>query len=175
MSRTFKTEAAVLRKRSLLNKDLIITLFTEKYGKINVIAAGIKKITSRRLPHTQTGNLIKAVIYKKGERFYLQETQLISAFSQIKNNSKKIESLYHSFFVLERLLPENQRESPVYNLTKKFLINLSAAIADNRLILLKYLNRLMRLLGYAKEEKSLAELQLIIEEIIYEKIPSFNI
>ena len=69
MKRTIKTEAVVLRKRSLPNQDAIVTLFTKELGKINTIAKGIKKITSRRLPHTQTANLINTVIYKKAERF----------------------------------------------------------------------------------------------------------
>jgi DNA repair protein RecO (recombination protein O) len=175
MARTFKTEGIVLRKRNLLNKDLIITLFTEKYGKINVIAAGIKKITSRRLPHTQTGNLIKAVIYRKEERFYLQETQLISAFSQIKNNNEKINKLYRIFFVIERLAPEAQKETILYNLMKKFLIELSGPIGHNTSTVERYLNRILMLLGYLHKEKSADELPRFIEEIIHEKIPSFNI
>ncbi|MBI4009495.1 recombination protein O N-terminal domain-containing protein, partial [Candidatus Roizmanbacteria bacterium] len=51
MKRTLKTEAIVLRKRSLPNQDKIVTLFTKELGKLNVFAKGIKKITSRRLPH----------------------------------------------------------------------------------------------------------------------------
>ncbi|MBI4226632.1 DNA repair protein RecO, partial [Candidatus Roizmanbacteria bacterium] len=64
MKRTIKTEAIVLRKRSLPNQDTIVTLFSKKIGKVNAFAKGIKKITSRRLPHVQTANLINAVLYK---------------------------------------------------------------------------------------------------------------
>jgi DNA repair protein RecO (recombination protein O) len=175
MPRTFKTEAIVLRKRSLLNKDLIVTLFTEKYGKINVFAKGIKKITSRRLPHTQTGNLINVLIHRKEERLYLQESSLISGFSEIKKNQKKINDLYYILFVLERLAPENQKEATLYNLIKRFLIELSGPVGLNNSIVTKYLNKILAVLGYLHKEKTLAELRLIIEEIINEKLPSFDI
>ncbi len=174
MTRTFKTEAIILKKRNLLNKDVVITFFSQELGKISVFAKGIKKITSRRLPNTQTGNLINAVIYKKDDRFYLQETNLISAFSQIKNNSKKIDYLYQFFFILERLLPENQKEEAVYKLVKRFMIELSKDGFDMKK-LTAYFNDLLFDLGYLKEKKPLEEIRFLIEEIINEKIPSLII
>lgn len=175
MTMTVKTEAIVLRKRSLLNKDTIITLFSKDFGKLNVFAKGIRKITSRRLPHTQTGNLINILIHKKDDRLYLQETALISGFTEIKKNQKKINELYFILFVLERLAPENQKETTLYNLAKKFLIDLSLTAVSDRSIVTKYLNKILIILGYLHKEKTLDELRLIIEEIINEKLPEFAI
>lgn len=175
MSKTLKTEAIVLRKRSLLSKDSLVTLFSKDLGKINVFAKGAKKITSRRLPHIQTANLINVVISQKGDRFYLQETSLISAFSQIKKNHAKIQSLYLFFFVLERLLPEHQIENDPYIALKSFLITLSDRQDNNTQILTKYLNKILQFFGYLKEKKTLDELTPFIQEIIREKIPRLHI
>lgn len=164
-----------MRKRNLLNKDTIITIFTEKYGKINVFAHGIRKITSRRLPHTQTGNLIDVIIYKKDSRYYLQETKLISGFFQLKKDQQKIHNLYLIFFVIERLTPENQEEIPLYLLTKKFLISLSRVAVNNRLIVTKYFNKILIILGYLHKEKTFDELIPFIEDLIHEKMPSIDI
>lgn len=174
MPRTFKTEAIVFKKNGLLNKDIIITFFSRELGKIRVLAKGIKKITSRRLPHTETGNLLKIVIYKKNERFFLQETQLLSAFSQIKNNQKKINFLYYFLFVLEKMLPENQKEEPIYILTKHYMIDLAKNNIEKDKIT-AYLNQLLFKLGYLHTNKSFYEINLLIQEIINEKIPSLII
>ncbi|MBI4225814.1 DNA repair protein RecO [Candidatus Roizmanbacteria bacterium] len=175
MKRTIKTEAIVLRKRPLPNQDKIITLFTKELGKVVAFAKGIKKITSRRLPHVQTANLINAVLYKKDSRFYLQETDLISGFSQIKKNPHKIQLLYLFLFVVERLLPENQLETDAYKLVLKFLIELSETESQGSSLLTKYLNKVLKLLGYSKEDKSYEELRNAIEEIIHEKMPELHI
>lgn len=175
MKRTIKTEAIVLRKRSLPNQDKIVTLFTKELGKVNVFAKGIKKITSRRLPHVQTANLINCVLYKKNDRFYLQETSLISGFSQIKKDQSKLHLLYQVFFVVERMLPDHQNEAAVYRLVMSFLIELSGSQSQESSLLLKYLNKILKLLGYAKEDKSYNELMSDIEEIIHEKMPSLHI
>ncbi len=171
MSKIVKTEAIVLKKKNLLDKDTRVTLFTEKYGRLDLTAFGIKKITSRRLAHIQTGNLITALIYKKNNQFYLQGTQLISAFSHIKEDQHRMNYLYLFFFVLDRLLPENQQEKFIYQLTKKFLINLSETANFSKLILEKYLNTTLICLGYLREEKSINEIKLLIEGLIQEKAP----
>ena len=175
MKRTIKTEAIVLKKRAFPNQDKIVTLFTKELGKLTVFAKGIKKITSRRLPHVQTANLINTILYKKDNRFYLQETNLISGFSQIKKNPHKIQLLYLFLFVVERLLPENQLETTVYKLVLKFLIELAKTDSQNDLFLTKSLNKILQLLGYSKEDKSYDELTNTIEEIIHEKMPELHI
>jgi DNA repair protein RecO (recombination protein O) len=162
----------VLRKKDLLNKDVLISFFTKELGKLTVLAKGVKKITSRRSPHLQTGNLINVLLSQKNDRFYLQESQLISGFSELKKAENKVRELYLFLFILDRLLPESQKEERVYNLTKKFIIDLSRSDEKARLGLPYYLNKLMSSLGYLHEDKSFVELRLLIQEIIDEKIPT---
>lgn len=171
MTRTLKTEAIVLKKRSMPNGDQIITLFTQELGKMAVFAKGIKKITSRRLPHSQTSNLIIVQLSHKNERYYLQETSLISGFSKIKNDEVKVKHLYTFFFVLERMLPEHQKEDDVYDLTKRFLISLSKDDFDQKK-LTEFMNKLLIIMGFSTDPLSQFELAPFIEDIIHEKIPS---
>src|SRR3989344_8814120 len=139
MKRNIKIEAIVLKKRSLPNQYKIITLFTKELGKVSAFAKGIKKITSRRLPHVLTANLINTVLYKKDERFFLQETSLISGFSEIKKDQEKMQILYQFIFFLERLLPDSQIELIIYNQLMNFLVELSGSKSQNSEMLLKYL------------------------------------
>src|SRR3989339_1447299 len=124
-SKSLKTEAIVLKKRDLLNRDVLISLFSQNLGRLTVFAKGVKKITSRRSPHLQTGDLINVLVSHKNDHYYLQESQLISGFSELKKEEKKVKQLYTFLFVLDRLLPEQQKETKTYNLTKNFLIDLS--------------------------------------------------
>lgn len=170
MIRSLKTEAIVLKKKDLLNKDVLISLFTQDLGRLTVFAKGAKKITSRRSPHLQTGNLISILASHKNDHYYLQESQLISGFSELKKDEVKVKQLYSFLFVLDRLLPEQQKEIKIYNLTKIFLINLSKA-SKTEAIIVKYLTDIMIFLGYLDKKVSQTELKSLIEEIINEKIP----
>jgi len=169
-SRSLKTEAVVLKKKDLLNKDVLISLFTQGLGRLTIFAKGVKKITSRRSPHLQTGNLINVLVSHKNDHYYLQESQILSGFSELKKEEKKVKQLYAFLFVLDRLLPEQQKETKIYNLTKNFLIDLTK-LTKSEVILDDYLIEIMKLMGYLDKKVSKAELKSLIEEIINEKIP----
>ena len=170
MSRSLKTEAIILKKKDLLNKDVLISVFSQDLGRLTLFAKGIKKITSRRSPHLQTGNLVNILVSHKNERYYLQESELLSGFSELKKDEKKVSNLYLFLFVLECLLPEQQKETKAYNLTKNFLIDLSKSTKPNS-IAVKYLTDIMMQLGYLDKKVNFPELKSLIEEIINEKIP----
>lgn len=172
MSRTVKTQAIVLRKKSLPTKDKLVILFTKEHGKVLTIAKGIKKITSRRLPHVETANLIDVILYRRGDYHYFQESRLISGFTKIKQEQSKIKAMYSYFFVLERMLPENQPETALFSMTVKFLIHLSGKRIFSELDVEEHLNQVLLHLGYLKHPLSRNELFSAIEEIIHEKIPS---
>ena len=165
------TEAIVLRKRPLLNKDVFITLFTLKEGKRLAIAKGVKNPTSRRAPHLQTGNLITVALSARGERSYIQQTTLITAFSSIRENSAKIDLLYLFLYIVDRILPESQPEQTIFTLAKKYMADLARIENPDREFITPYLHRILQLLGYADEPASLEDLIRIVEETIHEKIP----
>ena len=171
MKRLIKTDALVLRKRSLMSTDIMLTFFTKDFGKITAVAKGIKKITSRRSAHTQTGNLVTIELYTKSDRYYLQNTNIISAFSQIKNSQEKVNYLYQFLFIIDRLLPEQQPEPEIYKIVVKFLIYASKSAVISPEEFASYLHDLIRLLGYGTRDTSLADIIRSVEEIINEKIP----
>ena len=175
MARIIKTEAIVLKKYSLPNQDRIITLFTKEIGKVSVVAKGIKKITSRRLPHAETANLINVSLSISKERFYFADSTLLSGFTSIKAESRKTAFLYYFFFILTRILPEHQPEPAIYQLTMRFLIKLSGLSRPNDFPLVRYMNTLLNDLGYTEENSSFESLQRSIEEIIHEKLPPLSI
>lgn len=170
MKRGLKTEGIIFKKNNLLSKDKLVTIFTPDFGKLKVLAKGVKKITSRRLPHLETGNLIKFVAYKKNDIYYLQESSLISGFYKIKNIQKKQGFLYLFFFVMNKILPEGEVEEKVFQLTKLFLTELSEKEFQEK-NLQKYLNTLLFYLGYIKSESTGENLYRRIEEILNEKLP----
>ncbi len=172
MSKLIKTEGIVLKKKSLLDKDYLVTIFTKDQGKIRVLAKGVKKITSRRLSHLQTGNLIKLLINQKNDRLYLQETKIISGFSKIKKDKNKVKNLYLFLFIIDRLLAENQKDWSVYQIILNFLIDLSE---KKNFSLDNFVEKLLVDLGYLNKVNKRDSLYSFIEEIINEKLPLFII
>jgi DNA repair protein RecO (recombination protein O) len=166
-----KTEGIVLKKRQLLGPDTSLTLLSKEHGKIFVVAKGIKKLTSRRSPHIQTANLIDVILHESRDMYYLQETRLISGFVQVKKDDVKVKSMYALFFILDRLLPERQKEEHIYTVTKSFLVDLAKSKVTNLGLFTIYLQKTLQALGYVHDIKPLEDLIHMTEGIINEKIP----
>ena len=166
-----KTEVFILKKKSLLHRDVIVTMFSHDFGKMSAIAKGVKKLTSRRAAHLQTGNLIRVQLQKSHEVWYLRSTELLSGFTKVRDHAKS-DALYLYLYVLDRMLPAEQNEYEIYKLTKQFFIELSKPGADPQAILTVILQKTLNSLGYGEQDYTLSKLLTIVESNIQEKLPS---
>lgn len=164
-------EGVVLKKKLLLEKDYLVTVFTKENGKSTGFAKGARKLTSRRAAHLQTGNLIVAQLSKKSDVIYFQSTDLISGFMNTRGEGKS-DYLYAYLYILDRILPENQSESGVYNILLKFLIKLSDTdlYSDYSKIFHNALQLTLMELGFVDGQLSVTKLINIVEENINQKL-----
>lgn len=125
MYRTHRDEGIILKKTLYPDQKVRLQIFSKTTGKLNMTAYGVKKITSRRLAHLETGNLIKFTYSEKEGRLTLQETEIVYTYSKVKNDLNKLKMLYLLFFILQRLLPEEQEEEGVYLHVKQFMKDLN--------------------------------------------------
>jgi len=161
----------ILKKKTLLNKDVLVTLFTKERGKLVVMAKGVKKITSRRLAYLDTGNLVQITLNSYRENFfYLTEIDLISGFLSIKKKRDKFSDFYRSLYLIDRLLPEGQVETDVYQELKLFLFALARekAVIDREKL---FFCRVFKILGYGDFSFENGDWLAKAEMIINRKLP----
>ena len=171
MRRLLKTEAFVLRRKQLLEKDAVIILLTETTGKLPVIAKGVHSITSRRLASLMTGNLIQVVLSQTKETYYLQQVKTISLFSRIKKSPEGLRQAYFFLYLADNLLPEQQQEQPAYVKIKKIMIALSKA-SFSPAEELSACKDFLLVLGYRLKADTFSQCMVEIEEITGKKVPA---
>jgi DNA repair protein RecO len=151
MSREYCDFGVILKKRFYKDNLYRVSIFSKNSGKIVVWAYGVKKITSRRISHLEIGNYIKFT-YRKGiERFTLEETELVTAYSKIKESFDKIKDLYLVLFVLEKLLPENFVEDVLYCQFLSFLKELNNGVSGHSSRRRLFLITVLQILGYTND------------------------
>ncbi|HWY79482.1 MAG TPA: DNA repair protein RecO [Candidatus Sulfotelmatobacter sp.] len=123
--RNFRTEGIVIKRRNFNEADRIITVMTRDYGKIQIRAAGVRKITSRRAAHIELLNHTVLHLYKGNTFAILTEAKMIDDFSSIKENFEKIGLAYHLCELVDGLCPDNQENGKVFELLQKTLRELS--------------------------------------------------
>ena len=64
MSQTYTTTAIILKRRDYQENDRLFCLYARDYGKIDVLAKGTKKISSKLNPYLEPFYLVKVMIAK---------------------------------------------------------------------------------------------------------------
>lgn len=147
--KTCKTEGIVIRRRNFGEADKILTILTKKFGKLQVKAPGVRRITSRRSPHVELLNHTFFSLYYGKSLPVVTEAEAISTFPEIKENLGKVSTAYHICELIDNFCPENQENSEVFILLRDTFSKLTNGVDKNSLIRGFELNLLLKL-GYIK-------------------------
>lgn len=178
MSRYRKDEGIVLAKKNLLKGNRLIVIFTQNHGKISLTAYGIRKLTSRRLSHLETGNYVRLSFYKKNTYYYLSETDLIYAYSKIKKSGKKLSLLFFFLTILSKILPENQSEQELFDIAIETLKAMNNHNDFNMHALIPYITACLQKSGFVNDEQTKNPSFnpiAFIEDLIGKKMTIFNL
>ncbi len=123
--RSYRTEGIIIKRRNFNEADRIITVMTRDYGKIQIKAAGVRKITSRRSAHIELLNHTVLHLYRGNTFSILTEAKMLTDFSEIKGDFEKVGLAYHLCELVDGLCPENQENRNVFFLLQRALADLS--------------------------------------------------
>ena len=127
MGRTYKTEGIILKRINYGEADRILTIYTKHYGKIKVMAKGVRRITSRRGGNIELFNQTILFLHKGRNLDILQEAQVVSSFKDWRRNLKKVSIAYYFSELVDKLTPEAQANQRVFILLQCFLTKIGTA------------------------------------------------
>ncbi|MGH2639250.1 MAG: DNA repair protein RecO, partial [Rhabdochlamydiaceae bacterium] len=124
--RSYRTEGIIIKRRNFGEADRILTVMTREYGKLQIKATGVRKITSRRSAHIELLNHTILHLYKGHTFSVLTEAKMLDDFAPVKAHFDKVGLAYHLCELIDGLCPENQENGRVYFLLKRTLADLAA-------------------------------------------------
>jgi len=115
------SEGIVINKRDTGEADRYLTLFTPRYGRMDLYIKGIRKSKKRDRNAADVLSLSKFIFYKKNENFIVSNFDLKDPFMGIRGDIEKVNVAMYLLSVLNFTIIENQRNSYLYNIFKKTL------------------------------------------------------
>ncbi len=161
----------VVKRVNLGEADRFVTLYTKNNGKVEVLAKGVRKISSRRSSHIELLNLIRFNSIKTAKNFIMTEVELVNSFEKTKNTLKQCEVAFLVCELIDSLCPYGQVNQELFLKVYEFLS--SGAIEDQDL--LRFETSILSILGYWDIEKKFnteEESRVFIESLIEKKIKS---
>lgn len=121
MGRTYKTEGVILKRNNFGEADRILTIFTKHYGKIKVIAKGVRRIRSRKGGNVESFNRATLFLAKGKNIDLLTEAVVIDAFRFWRKDLLKVGLAFYFCELVDKLTAEGQENQKVYSLLVKVL------------------------------------------------------
>ncbi len=175
MSRTYKIVGIVLKRVNYNETDKIISIYTKEYGKILLLAKGVRKINSRKAPHLEPFSLIKAFVAKGKTWDIITEVETVSGYFRLRKDLKRIAYAYQIAEIIDRLCLEQEVSQVIFEQVKKIfdIIDKNNYPEIKIYLDLFYLNLLWEL-GYLPRENTLTSsaLETYLQQIMEKKIRS---
>lgn len=111
----------VLRIRRFGEADLIVTVFTEKWGKRTGIAKGARRYKSKLGGVFDLLNRVEVLFYEKSQLDLITQGALLEWFPKLKGDLSAVYAALSVAGTLDRLLPLHQPEPKAYALFREFL------------------------------------------------------
>lgn len=162
-------EGVILKRRSSGEADRILTIFTRQFGKLRVIAKGIRKIQSKRAPHLEVFRRVRFSTSTSNPIPYLTEVESIgdNQFSLI--NLRSVTGAYYICELVDAFLPEKMENEEVYELLLRALRSLQTE--KQEVVIKEFPRLLLVILGYyPKGEVPEEKVDFIIEGLIEKRL-----
>lgn len=161
----------VVKRVNLGEADRFVTILTQNNGKVEVLAKGVRKITSRRASHIELLNLVRFNSVKTSKNFILTEIDLINSFENKKETLHQFEIMFLLCELIDNLCPYGQHNFEVYSSMNDFLQK--GDFTDEALM--KFETDILIHLGYwnyGRKFTNEKEVRTFIESLIERKIKS---
>lgn len=162
---TYKTKGIIIKRSHFGEADRILTIFSDKMGKIRAIGKGIRKQNSRLGGHLELFCLGNLVIAEGRNLDIVTEAEIIECFFDIRNNLKSTHISYYLAEAIDKMTAEYEKHEEVFNLLLEVL-NSVGKINDDLLIAFFEL-KLLSYLGFKPELNYCLKCHRKLDEINY--------
>lgn len=172
--RSYSSEGIVLSRKNYGEADRILIVISKEFGKLSLLAKGIRKIKSKKRGHLEIFSKIKFSAASGHGIDIITEAETIDDFAGVRVNLNKISLAYYFCEVVNKITHEDGRVSTVYNLLSIALEELEEETGLKKLRL-KFIYDLLTNMGYWPTGKKLIDADIVLDDVLERKINSVRV
>ena len=146
-ARVYRAEAIILRDRKLGEADKVITLYTAEYGKLDAVAKGVRRITSRKRGHLEELSQSSLLLAHGRTLDVITQTETVASFAALRSDLERLSRALYVAELVNRFTVERLENVALYRLTLDVFRRLSEETALDAIV--RYFElHLLRLSGF---------------------------
>src|SRR5438874_12347061 len=112
----YKSEAIVIKRINLGEADKILTVFTPSFGKLRVVAKGVRKVSSRLAGHVELFTRSQMLLAKGRNLDIVTQSETVDAFRPLHDDLSRLARASYAAELLDKLTPDALENYPAYKL-----------------------------------------------------------
>ena len=173
-AKKFTSEGIVISRKNYSEADRILVIYTNDYGKLSVMAKGVRKLKSKKRGHLEVFSHIKFSASKGSGIDVMTEVESINDFHKIKKDLKKVALAYYFMEVVFKLTSQEEKNKELFRLILNYLDKLD--IDKNlRTLRFSFIHDLLVLLGYWPVNRIMANPDKVLEEVLERQIYTLRV
>lgn len=165
----YTVEGIILKRRNVGEADRIITVFTKQYGKMRLLAKGIRRIISRRAGHLEVFSHVTLTLHKGRSLDLISEASAIRSGLLFDTDDVRLGFAYCMCELVDQLLADHQEHEDIFFLLRDSLNELLASNSQEvyQKLLGRFVHEMLWKLGFLQSSRLLTteQMQPFIEEI----------
>lgn len=146
-TRYWKDQGIVLKSINFGELDRIITLFTRKKGKIQVVAKGARKVGNRFGPALDCPAISNFMFYESRGMPVLSQAEIVECYREIGKKTDQWVFANYLLFTVDRCYEQEEPDERIFE-TILFYLDLSMKCENYSILSLKFRIDLIRFLGF---------------------------
>lgn len=126
----YKTRGIILRRSNLGEADRILTILTEKYGLIRVVAKGVRKTLSKLAGHLEPFCVVEFLIAEGRNLDIVSGAVIKKCHILLRGNLESTQTAYYLAEIIDRMLPEREKHEEIFELFDETLEHLNSAPSE---------------------------------------------
>lgn len=114
----YQTEGIIIKHREMGEADSILSVFTKDFGRIELMAKGVRRLNSKLRPHLNIFDYSRFAFVSGKEFWRLTDAEKISSWKNIGRDKTKMVSLAKIMKVLDKMLQGEEKQEKLWNLIK---------------------------------------------------------
>lgn len=171
---SYTDEGIILSRINYGESDRILTIFSKSYGRITLMAKGIRKPKSKKRGHVEIFSLLNFQAINGHGMDLMIEADILEDFNNIRKSLGKVTLAYYFMEVISKITHEGEPNTELFDLLLDFLnqLNITKKLKKLRL---NFIFKLLLLMGYWPDNMVMDNADMVLEEVIERKISSMRV
>ena len=144
--RTYKTEGVILRRRNVGEADSIFTVYSDREGKFDAVARGVRKAKSHMRGHLEPLTRSKLMVARGRSLDVFTQAETVTGYMAIRDDLERGAAAMYCAELVDRFTIEHADHPGLYGLLLEILDALEAGAAQQ--VVRSFELQLLSVMGY---------------------------